>query len=137
MQEYYGTKKIQAERNRGPQPEGADGYTVLYSDGYRSWSPRAAFEEAYRESGRLNFGHALAAMKEGRKLARKGWNGNGLYVYYVPAVKDNDGNGPSYRAYFEIVAPSGIETNTITTKTVSKWVPSVGDVDAEDWFIVE
>jgi len=35
-----------------PIPPGADpnelGYAVLYPDGYRSWSPKAVFEEAYR-----------------------------------------------------------------------------------------
>ncbi len=40
MKTYIGTKIIQAE----PQDEG---YKVVYKDGYTSWSPKAAFEEAY------------------------------------------------------------------------------------------
>lgn len=28
---------------------GRDGYTVVYPDGYRSWSPKETFEACYRE----------------------------------------------------------------------------------------
>ena len=30
----------------------------------------------------LNFGDAIKALKEGKKVARKGWNGKNMYVYY-------------------------------------------------------
>lgn len=45
---YVGTKIIRAYRNdRG---DGASpGYTVIYPDGYVSWSPRDTFEACYRE----------------------------------------------------------------------------------------
>src|SRR5260370_21105607 len=132
MQEYYGTKKIQAEPAVQGQYE-IEGYEVVYPDGYRSWSPKDVFEAAYRESGRMNFGHAHMALKEGRKMSRTGWSGKGLYVYRVAAREDSSGNGPSYRAFYELSTPSVEETLC----TVSKWVPSVGDVEAEDWFIVE
>lgn len=44
MKTYIGTKIIQAEPATGPS---GDGYNVVYKDGYRSWSPKEAFEEAY------------------------------------------------------------------------------------------
>ena len=33
----------------------------------------------------MNFGKALEALKEGKKVARRGWNGKGMFLYYVPA----------------------------------------------------
>ena len=65
MNMYIGTKMVQAEpatrgeawarKNKldevetariiGQMPE--DGYRVIYSDGYESWSPKEAFEQAY------------------------------------------------------------------------------------------
>ena len=45
MKTYVGSKIIQAQP---AQKDGADGYVVIYPDGYRSWSPKAVFEEAYR-----------------------------------------------------------------------------------------
>ena len=45
MDHYIGAKIVLAESElRG----GVDGYAVIYEDGYRSWSPKDAFERAYR-----------------------------------------------------------------------------------------
>lgn len=45
LQRYIGTKIILAE----PQDkDGQAGYKVVYPDGYTSWSPAAAFDQAYR-----------------------------------------------------------------------------------------
>lgn len=64
MKTYIGIKKIEAEpMNRGdynkyrgwtiPADENPadDGYLVKYPDGYESWSPKSAFDEAYSEVG--------------------------------------------------------------------------------------
>lgn len=46
MKSYIGTKVIQAE----PEERGdAQGFAVVYEDGYRSWSPKDVFERCYRE----------------------------------------------------------------------------------------
>ena len=42
MQEFIGTKIIQAEPQK--DAEGEDGYKVVYEDGYTSWSPKDVFE---------------------------------------------------------------------------------------------
>lgn len=44
MKQYIGTKIISAEPCA---KDGREGYTVVYKDGYTSWSPADAFEEAY------------------------------------------------------------------------------------------
>jgi len=65
MKKYQGKKIIEAEpmtlgiykeqTGRDPyanhplsMPDDAEGYHVRYKDGYESWSPKAAFDEAYR-----------------------------------------------------------------------------------------
>lgn len=45
MKKYIGTKIIEAEPREGADRR--DGYKVVYKDGYSSWSPKEAFEEAY------------------------------------------------------------------------------------------
>lgn len=160
MQRYIGTKIINAEpMNRQKYndfrgwalPENEDGmdagYLVEYTDGgtpntekfegYVSWSPKEQFDKAYKENGALTFGLALEAMKSGLKIARQGWNGKGMFVYYVPAssyaattiAAKEYFNGPvPYNAYMAIKN---------TDDTVSTWVPSVNDCLSEDWVIVE
>jgi len=56
---YIGTKLIRAfpcSENDFRESKGSptlhdnrEGYQVLYPDGYRSWSPKEVFENAYRE----------------------------------------------------------------------------------------
>ena len=84
-----------------------------------------------------NFSIILESLKQGSKIARKGWNGKGMFVYLVPAAsypamtkvtKEYFGETVKYNAYFAIKNVDG---------TVSTWVPSVNDVLAEDWVIVD
>ena len=116
-----------------------DGYLVKYKDGYESWSPKDVFEESYRDCMGMSFGIAVELAKKGVKIAREGWNGRGMFVYYVPAnsykscteigssIADENGM-VSYEPYFAIRNVKG---------TVSTWVPSINDCLAEDWIIVE
>ncbi len=83
----------------------------------------------------MNFGQALGALKEGMKVAREGWNGKGMFIYYVPEnsyaaqtdiAKREFGETVKYNPYFAIKNVNG---------TVSTWVPSVNDCLAEDWVV--
>jgi Protein of unknown function (DUF2829) len=135
VKRYIGTKIIHAEpEQRNEEP----GYKVVYPDGYTSWSPAAAFDEAYRQADGLTFGLAVEALKKGHKVARTGWNGKGMFVYLVPAAsypaqtgaaKGHFGDGAMvpYNAYMAIKN---------VNETVSTWVPSVNDCLAEDWSIL-
>lgn len=163
MKSYIGTKVINAKpMTRGeynilrgwdlPAGEnGADeGYLVEYLDGgkvnvpgfanYVSWSPKDVFERSYIEhpTSGFSFGYAVTLMKAGRKVARAGWNGRGMFVYYVPpasypvqtgAAKSHFGDGSlvPYNAYMAIKN---------VDETVSTWVPSANDCLAVDWMVV-
>ena len=51
-----------------------EGYKIRYSDGYESWSPKAAFEEAYRDVGKMSFPMAMAMLQKGAHVARHYWD---------------------------------------------------------------
>ncbi len=154
MKQYIGTKIIKAkEMTRGkynklrgwtiPENENPadEGYLVEYSDGYISWSPKKQFEEAYRLCDNMTFGLAIEALKKGFKVARKGWNGKGMFVVYqkgypegIPCNKQtaeawgiNEGDLFVCNPYLQIKNVNGSH---------SMWVPSIDDVLAEDWCIV-
>lgn len=101
MQKYAGTKQIEARpMTRGdynnyrgwqiPAEENPadEGYLVRYSDGYESWSPEKQFDEAYRPCGNMTFGIALEMLKKGFRVARKGWNGKGMFVVFQKGYPD-------------------------------------------------
>ena len=129
MQRYIGTKIIHAEpraKDYGPpEGHGQPGYTVVYPDGYTSWSPAAAFEEAYRPCDAMTFGLAIEAMKKGLRVARAGWNGEGMWIEYVP--------GRDF-SFSELLPHFAIKN---ANNSFSTWVPSINDCLAEDWRIVE
>jgi hypothetical protein len=85
----------------------------------------------------MNFGQAIEKLKEGKRVARKGWNGNGMFVYYVPAAAyppSTDimkelfgGENIPYRAYLALKTAQ----NDIAT-----WSPSTSDALAEDWEVI-
>ena len=39
------------------------------------------------KTNNLTFGEALELSKQGHRLQREGWNGNGMFFYYVPASR--------------------------------------------------
>ena len=136
---YIGTKIVTAWSS---EKDGLPGYGVKYEDGYTSWSPKEVFESAYRDIEgpvqALNFGDAIHMLKTGKKVTRAGWNGKGMFVFLV--------NGSTFkvsRAPLLGIFPEGAEINYrphIDIKNVdgsiSTWVPSIGDVMAEDWQVL-
>jgi hypothetical protein len=158
MNRYIGTKALNAKPMtrlayndlRGwqvPADENPadEGYLVEYLDGgqanhsayegYISWSPKDVFERAYRRSDNLTFGEALELLKAGKRVARAGWNGKGMFVFLVPGSNFKVNRPPLLGIY-----PEGTEINYrphIDLKgadgSISTWAPSGSDALAEDW----
>ena len=81
----------------------------------------------------MNFGTALELLKVGKRISRKGWNGKGMYLYYVPAnsyksltnaAKQEFGDYTPYGAY---IAMKTVQNNVVP------WLASQTDVLADDW----
>ena len=114
-----------------------DGYRVKYEDGYLSWSPKAVFEAAYRETTGMSFGLAIEAAKMGRAVAREGWNGKEMFLYYVPA-NEYAVTTEIARSYFGDTVPYGAYIALKTMQgNVVPWLASQADMLADDWQIVE
>lgn len=92
--------------------------------------------EVFR-SGGMTFGQALMVLKQGRKVAREGWNGKSMWIYLVPAAyypaqtdaaKAHFGATAPYRAYLAMNTAQG---------DVVPWAASQSDVLENDWTIIE
>lgn len=91
----------------------------------------------------MNFGEAIAALKEGKKVARQGWNGKGMYLWLMPAakVKAEWCKEPHLRALAEenggeIEALGSIRMLTADKKILTGWLASQTDILSEDWVII-
>lgn len=168
MKNYIGTKRIKAtpmnrqEYNdyRGwelPSDEnGADaGMLVEYldggasnhpeHDGYISWSPLDVFNNAYQDANEgMSFGHAIEFAKQGFKVARKGWNGKGMWVIFVPGtpnVRPVAGTPYSNAGITEEVEILGhFDMYTVNSEgrraMLPGWLASQTDMASEDWVLV-
>lgn len=176
MKRYIGVKLINAtamtreEYNelRGwkvPADENPDdeGYLVEYVDGgkpnhpdfagYISWSPKDVFERAYRPVQNMTFGMAIEALKAGKKVARIGWNGKGMWLSLscapggdaiagcreIAAENFWSANNSEYARQnggSAVVLPC-ITMKTATGEILMGWLASQTDMLAEDWCVVE
>lgn len=121
-----------------------NGYEVEYEDGYKSWSPKDVFEKAYRKTSGMTFGLAVEAMKMGKKVARSGWNGSGMFAVLSPGKKQlsaEDFFNKDLKEHAQKIGGSMDVRPAFMLKTaqndVAYWSPSGSDCLAEDWFIVE
>ena len=149
MEMYIGTKIISAEpMTRGEyakfsgrnsiltekgESEIDKGYKVTYEDGYVSWSPEKVFNEAYKKSGEMNFGHALELIKRGEKVARKGWNGKGMFLFIATGKEfESENFGDKLPEIINDVICMKTAQNTICIG----WLASQTDMLAEDWELI-
>lgn len=168
MKTFIGSKLIlamamnRAEYNRyrgwklPADEDGSDeGFLVEYLDGgesnhaghngYLSWSPKAVFENAYREAEGISFGMAIEAMKMGLKVARTGWNGKGMWLILVPGsenIKPVAGTPYSNAGLTqEIQILPHIDMFTVDSTgrraMLPGWLASQTDMLSDDWQIIE
>lgn len=151
---YIGTKSLLAfPMNKGDycklrnwdlpanEEPGEEGYLVEYPDslsnhpdfrGYISWSPKAVFEAAYNSyTEGCTFGQAIELLKSGYKLARKGWNGKGMYITYV---SPDQWQVDKYESHLNSLPWVGMKT---ANDSFVPWLASQSDILAEDWVLAE
>ncbi|MBQ8618458.1 MAG: DUF2829 domain-containing protein [Kiritimatiellae bacterium] len=81
----------------------------------------------------MNFGNALEALKEGKRVARRGWNGKGIYL----ELQRPDAHSKMTLPYIYIVTNGLVTDNPEAPKGVVPWLASQTDLLSEDWVIVE
>ena len=90
----------------------------------------------------MNFSNALDLLKEGKKIARKNWNGKGMYLVFQKGYP----NGIPINA--NTAGATGIPEGTIcrfrpyimmftAQGDFVPWLASQSDMLADDWAIVE
>lgn len=89
----------------------------------------------------FDFGKAVDYLKEGKRVARSGWNGKGMYLFLVPgSTFEVQADRPMGVACPELVGQRVSYLPHIDMKTaqgtVVPWLASQSDVLSEDWELV-
>ena len=102
----------------------------------------------------MDFSNALYALKQGKRVQRKGWNGAGLFAFMRPSdeltrtvlVNNVKSLPKSVKDYYDTPSEKSKETIKFTSylciKTIDEdiangWIPSQTDLMAEDWVILD
>lgn len=89
----------------------------------------------------MDFGDAIRSLKGGKRVARSGWNGKGMWLALSPGSKalpaDKFWAGPNREfalanGGYADVLPS-ITMKTATGEVLMGWLASQTDMLAEDW----
>lgn len=81
----------------------------------------------------MNFGDAIAAMKDGKKVRRKGWNGSGIFIHLHPILAEEECTQP-----YIVIDTMGLQSdNNDAKRGIVPWLASQTDMLAEDWEVVE
>ena len=96
----------------------------------------------------MDFGKAIEALKQGKRVARKGWNGKGMFLWLKPeaVVKAEWCKDPLLKSLAE---GNGVEIPALGTiclftpdstgrkAVLTGWLASQSDILLEDWEILD
>lgn len=92
----------------------------------------------------LDFGGAIKALKEGKKVSREGWNGKEMFLWLKPATnvkaewcKDTMLKELAEKNGGEIPALGTICMFTARKEILTGWLASQTDILSEDWVVID
>lgn len=83
----------------------------------------------------MNIGEAIEAIKVGKKVSRKGWNGKGQYIELATNISYKDLNGNIINANHDAIGSQAIAF-VGTSGIQIGWLASQADILANDWYIM-
>jgi hypothetical protein len=96
------------------------------------------------ERNEMDFGQAIAALKNGKRVSRAGWNGKGMWLSYSPgspALPAANFWSPCNKVFAEQNGGTAEVLPCITMKTADNkiltgWLASQTDMLSDDWGIL-
>ena len=116
--------------NAGPFSEGVTIFMPMNKEiegmtARQAWRVlREAGNTKFKGEARQDFGTALEALREGRRVARAGWNGMWLRLRFVAGATETAPGNAVHRPYIEMCDAQGF---------IAPWPVAQTDILAEDW----
>jgi hypothetical protein len=110
-----------------------DEMQVLDSILFRAW--QMGWLAKYDKKN-MTFGDAIEALKDGERVARKGWNGKDMYVFLAHEADFVTDADISAFDQLEVEVHDMLVMKTAQNTFQPGWLASQADMLAEDWYIV-
>ena len=86
------------------------------------------------KTNNLTFGQAIEALKSGKRVSRKGWNGKGMFLCFIHWKDWPVNPAETHKTSTHLASWIGMRT---ADNMFVPWLASQTDILAEDWEIVE
>lgn len=85
----------------------------------------------------MNFSDALNLIKEGKRVAREGWNGKGMFIYLVDGSVFTVNRAPLNKHYADGTTVTYLPHIDMRTAdgSLTTWVASQADLLSDDWVL--
>ena len=80
----------------------------------------------------MNFGEAIVAVKNGKRIQREGWNGKNQYVELATAISYKNASGDIVNVEHDAIGNKALAF-VGTSGVQLGWLASQADMLAEDW----
>lgn len=116
----------------------SEGYVYIGDHKYPVFEEKEEFEKHFFPAENINFSIALDALKRGGRIARRGWNGQGMYVFLA---EDVEFHTEADISEFEN-AEDGVYTSEILVLRTAQgtfqpgWLATQSDILADDWYVL-
>lgn len=84
----------------------------------------------------MYFGEAIRMLKQGKKVARKGWNGKNQYIELATCISYKDASGEVINCEHDAIGNKAIAF-VGTSGVQMGWLASQADMLANDWILVK
>ncbi len=122
-------------------------YPTRCGKNFEGWTPKEdnvfiklikyLIRQIQHKGEKMNFGDAIEALKQGKRVAREGWNGKGMFLFLTTEIEFKTDADLSPLQNTELKQPNSIAMKTAQDEFVVGWLASQSDMLAEDWVIVE
>lgn len=138
IEAYQTKKRIVCHTHNGDVYAEPGDYVITQIDGEKYPCKPEIFEKTYEEEkgNGMTIGQAIEAIKQGRRCARKCWNGKGQYIELAKNVSYISPNGEIANVNHEAMGNKAVAF-VGTSGVQLGWLASQADLLSEDWYIVE
>ena len=90
----------------------------------------------------MNFGQAIEMLKQDKRVARTGWNGKGMFLYYMSGYPNGVPANENMARALGILVGQGVRVlpyigMSTADGSLVPWLASQTDILAEDWTLVD
>lgn len=94
---------------------------------------KEAYESVIKKPENMEFGEAIKALKDGKKVAREGWHGKDMFLMYVDFTTNPEKTRGIFLNHYRLMPTIYI---AVSEHEIYPWNASQADILSDDWIVI-